>query len=297
MPVVRIGVDVLDRDELRRLIGWPWFLRFGYAAEELRRADRLGAERRLEFLAGRFAAKEAVLKVLGTGFLHGVPPRDICVDQDDDGAPLVRLRGRAAGLGPPAIALSITHKQNVVAAVALGTSAPAPPSHVSTFGNTFGKESVAMPVADTHDEPEASAFLRVRIGQEDAHYGGGLVDGAHVLRLFGDLVTEITARTDGDEGLLAEYTGIRFLAPVRPGDYIEARARLVRSTRLRRMVELEAHKVIEARPEKGVSTVEVLGTPVLVCTAAATTVIPLRKAGARKPGLAPATKSTALKEA
>ncbi|MCE0446861.1 hypothetical protein LT493_26450 [Streptomyces tricolor] len=38
---------------------------------------------------------------------------------------------------------------------------------------------------------------------------------------------------------------------MRPGDYIEARARLVRATRLRRVVELEAHKVIEASPAQG----------------------------------------------
>ncbi|WP_399097104.1 hotdog fold domain-containing protein [Streptomyces sp. BBFR2] len=122
--------------------------------------------------------------------------------------------------------------------------------------------------------PEAVASLRLRIGQEDAHYGGGVVDGARILRLFGDLVTEITVRTDGDEGLLAQYHDVRFAAPVRPGDYIEARGRLVRSTRLRRVVELEAHKVIAGSPEDGPSRAYVLDEPQLVCAATATTVIP-----------------------
>jgi 3-aminobutyryl-CoA ammonia-lyase len=103
------------------------------------------------------------------------------------------------------------------------------------------------------------------------------VDGARILRLFGDLVTEITIRTDGDEGLLAQYGDVRFAAPVKPGDYIEARARLVRRTRLRRVVELEAHKVLSARPETGESSAALLDAPQLVCTATATTVVPFRR--------------------
>jgi 3-aminobutyryl-CoA ammonia-lyase len=125
----------------------------------------------------------------------------------------------------------------------------------------------------TTDQEPLTVTLRVRIGQEDAHYGGQLVDGARILRLFGDLVTEITIRSDGDEGLLSEYAGIRFTAPVRPGDYVEATARLVRSTKLRRFVELTARKVIAAIGE-GPSSAAVLPEPVIVCTARATTVVP-----------------------
>lgn len=127
---------------------------------------------------------------------------------------------------------------------------------------------------DETDEAPVTAFLRVRIGQASAHYGGDLVDGAGILRLFGDLVTEITVRTDGDEGLLAEYSSVNFTAPVRPGDYIEATARLVRRTRLRRVVELEARKVISARRDGAPSAAEVLGSPQPVCRARATTVVP-----------------------
>jgi acyl-coenzyme A thioesterase PaaI-like protein len=125
------------------------------------------------------------------------------------------------------------------------------------------------------DEP-ATAFLRVRIGQEEAHYGGGLVDGSRILQLFGDLLTEITIRHDGDEGLLSEYSAVSFTAPVRPGDYIEATATLVHATRLRRVVELRAHKVIEARPWTRTSTAAALDKPELVCSATATTVVPRR---------------------
>jgi len=43
--------------------------------------------------------------------------------------------------------------------------------------------------------------LRVRISAKDVHYAGDLVDGAHIMKLFGDVATELTIRYDGDEGL------------------------------------------------------------------------------------------------
>ncbi|MFI2549165.1 hotdog fold domain-containing protein [Streptomyces rochei] len=129
---------------------------------------------------------------------------------------------------------------------------------------------MTSPVGDTNP---VTAQLRIRIGQEEAHYGGELVDGARLLRLFGDLVTEITIRTDGDEGLLAEYSDVRFTAPVRPGDYIEATAQLVRSTKLRRFVVLEARKVI-ASSDTSPSAAQPLAEPITVCTANAVTVVP-----------------------
>ncbi|MEU8469141.1 4'-phosphopantetheinyl transferase superfamily protein [Streptomyces sp. NPDC029006] len=286
----RVGVDVLDCSELRRLVERPWFLRFSFAPEELAHAETLGVDRRLEFLAGRFAAKEAILKVLGIGFLQGVAPREICVEHTPHGAPVVHFQGRAAQLSPSSVSVSISHKQNVVAAVAIGlpwTSGAAAENGRTESTESKEPDAVSPPSINTtapvqqsargEQAPETTAFLRVRIGQDEAHYGGDLVDGARILRLFGDLVTEITIRTDGDEGLLAQYSDVRFAAPVKPGDYIEARGRLVRQTRLRRVVELQAHKVLSARPGAGESAATVLDVPQLVCTATATTVVPYRR--------------------
>jgi 3-aminobutyryl-CoA ammonia-lyase len=120
---------------------------------------------------------------------------------------------------------------------------------------------------------QEEAFLRVRIAANDAHYGGGLVAGAKILELFGDLVTEITIRHDGDEGLLRAYEGVEFFAPVGSGDYIEARGRLVVVGNSSRRCELEAYKVIAAKPDLGESAAEVLDEPQLVCKAVATTVV------------------------
>ena len=58
------------------------------------------------------------------------------------------------------------------------------------------------------------SVLRVRVSAAQAHYGGGLVDGAFVLQLFGDAATELLIRHDGDEGLFLTYSEVMFRAPV-----------------------------------------------------------------------------------
>lgn len=117
------------------------------------------------------------------------------------------------------------------------------------------------------------AFLRVRLGAGDAHYGGDLVAGARVLDLFGDLATELAIRHDGDEGLLRAYETVEMLAPVHAGDFLEARGWIVSVGRTSRRCEFEAYKVIAARPDLSSSAAEILPEPVLVCRATGTTVV------------------------
>ena len=117
-----------------------------------------------------------------------------------------------------------------------------------------------------------TASLRIRVGSEDAHYGT-LAAGAFVMQLFGDLATEITVRRDGDEGLLRAYEGVEFLAPVRPGDFLECRATLVREGRTSRTFEAEAWKVITTRQDIAESAAEVLEERILVAKATGTTVV------------------------
>jgi holo-[acyl-carrier protein] synthase len=120
---MRVGIDLLQIGELDRLTTRPWFRRFVFADTELHQAYALGARSR-EFLAGRFAAKEAVLKVLGLGLFQGVPPRDIALGRADSGEPTVTLHGaarQAARLRSITdVEVSITHKGQMVAAVAIG---------------------------------------------------------------------------------------------------------------------------------------------------------------------------------
>src|SRR5205085_9771836 len=83
------------------------------------------------------------------------------------------------------------------------------------------------PVRQGHRMNELpTSLIRLRLGQEDAHYGGNLVAGATQLKIVGDLITELAMRYDGDEGLFRAYESVEFLAPLYAGDWIEARGRM-----------------------------------------------------------------------
>ena len=107
-----------------------------------------------------------------------------------------------------------------------------------------------------------------------AHYGGNLVDGAYVLGLFGDVATELSIRTDGDEGLLAGYEAVQMLAPVHGGDVIEVTATVRRVGRRSRAVDFEARVICRGRPDKSPSAAEVLDPALVATRAQATIVVP-----------------------
>ena len=124
------------------------------------------------------------------------------------------------------------------------------------------------------DNPEQyTSFIRMRLSTSDAHYGGQLVNGAHMLSLFGDVATELAILCDGDEGLLVGYEQIEFLAPLYAGDYLEVTGRITRIGRTSRRMEFEARKVIAARPDIRASAADALETPVVVGRAVGTTVV------------------------
>ena len=123
-------------------------------------------------------------------------------------------------------------------------------------------------------QSDITSLIRLRISEHDAHYAGGLVDGAKMLNLFGDIATELLIRSDGDEGLFVAYDNVQFLAPVRAGDYIEARGRIVGTGRTSRKMEFEARKVIASAGIAGQpSAADVLAEPVVVCKASGTCVV------------------------
>ena len=120
------------------------------------------------------------------------------------------------------------------------------------------------------------SMIRLRMGAHDAHYAGDLVDGAKMLQLFGDVATELLIRCDGDEGLFVAYDKVEFLAPVYTGDYIEAHGRIVSIGKSSRKMQFEAIKVItSARLKDQVSAADVMASPVVVCRASGTCVVPL----------------------
>ena len=108
----------------------------------------------------------------------------------------------------------------------------------------------------------------------DAHYGGGLVDGAYVLGLFGDVATEACVRMDGDEGLFASYSDVQFRAPVLAGDVIEATCMVTAVGRRSRQLSFEARVISRADLARGDSAAAVLDTPIVAVTATGTVVVP-----------------------
>lgn len=127
------------------------------------------------------------------------------------------------------------------------------------------------------DASQASVTQRARMSLSDAHYGGNLVAGAKIMELFGDVATELCIRHDGDEGLLAAYDLVEFKKPVFAGDFLEVKGRITRVGNRSRTIELEAWKVIEARPDLGASKAQVLQEPVLVARARCTVVVPKKE--------------------
>ena len=118
------------------------------------------------------------------------------------------------------------------------------------------------------------SMIRVRMSSGDAHYGGNLVDGAHMLALFGDVATELLIIQDGDEGLFCAYDNVEFLAPVYAGDFIEAVGEIVKVGNTSRTMVFDARKVIAPRPDVSPSAADVLPEPVVVCRASGTCVTP-----------------------
>jgi 3-aminobutyryl-CoA ammonia-lyase len=119
----------------------------------------------------------------------------------------------------------------------------------------------------------ASATHRVRLSHADAHYGGGLVAGAKVLEVFGDIATELCIRTDGDEGLFAGYSSVEFLAPLHAGDFVEARGRVVSAGRTSREMEFELVRYAGPRPEVSDSAADLLDEVEIVARATGTCVV------------------------
>jgi holo-[acyl-carrier protein] synthase len=90
------------------------FLRRIYTAREREYCERF--KNKYERYAGRFAAKEAAMKALGTGWRRGVRWVDLEVVRETSGRPTLAITGEAAKiagqLGVKSVALSITHTEN-----------------------------------------------------------------------------------------------------------------------------------------------------------------------------------------
>lgn len=121
---VGLGVDIVEIDRMRRILErTPSFARRVFSCEECCYCDATAAPE--VHYATRFAAKEAVVKALGTGFSRGIGVRDIEVKRSSKGRPYVVLSGRAKqiaremGVRELPISLSYTHTDAVACALAI----------------------------------------------------------------------------------------------------------------------------------------------------------------------------------
>lgn len=129
MRIVGHGIDIVEIEHFRRLCqdGSDDALARSFTRAELAHSAE-GADR-AERLAGRFAAKEAVLKALGVGWTHEIAWTDIEVAALPSGAPTVTVRARCAEFaterGVTSWLVSISHTSTVAMAsvIALSDSA------------------------------------------------------------------------------------------------------------------------------------------------------------------------------
>ena len=124
------------------------------------------------------------------------------------------------------------------------------------------------------EEKKYTSLIRLRMSAKDAHYGGNLVDGAHMVHLFGDVATELLIQCDGDEGLFCAYNNIEFKAPVYAGDFIEAYGEITHIGNTSRTMKFEASKVAVPRPDISDSAADFLAEPIVVTIAEGTCVTP-----------------------
>jgi holo-[acyl-carrier protein] synthase len=114
--IIGSGIDIAEVDRIEQSIeryGHRFINRI-YTEAEIRYVERKA--NRFERYAARFAAKEAGMKAIGTGWSHGVRWRDFEVTNLASGKPTLRLHGRAAEiaqqLGVRSVSLSLTHTRS-----------------------------------------------------------------------------------------------------------------------------------------------------------------------------------------
>lgn len=116
--IVGVGCDIIEIERIARAIKSESFIRRVFTADEAAYCQRRGQQAPASF-AARFAAKEAVLKALGTGLREG-SLQEIAVDNDGLGKPLVQLSGHfamlAKQLGVKNIQISLSHSRELATA-------------------------------------------------------------------------------------------------------------------------------------------------------------------------------------
>ncbi len=148
MEILGIGTDIIECPRIGKMIEQhgELFLRRVYTEREIRYCQC--RKHAIEHFAGRWAAKEAILKALGTGWSRGVAWTDIEVRNGHDGQPRVLVCGgakeAALRLGVGDILLSISHCRTYATAYALAVRS----------SETRGRAEADAPEPEPDSEPE-----------------------------------------------------------------------------------------------------------------------------------------------
>lgn len=139
--IIGLGTDIVEIDRVRSLIErhGESFLNRCFTVDEIAYASK-HRDTAVRF-AGRWAAKEAVVKVLGTGFVKGITFHDIEVLPLDTGQPRIELSGGAgeiaAGMGISTVLITISHAKLYATATAVGVA-----GNGSGLGGNSGSEEI-----------------------------------------------------------------------------------------------------------------------------------------------------------
>jgi holo-[acyl-carrier protein] synthase len=129
--IVGLGTDIIENVRIGQMIEkhGELFLQRVFTEQEIRYCQRRRAA--IQHYAGRWAAKEAVMKTLGTGFTRGVGFHDIEVVSKRSGQPTIKLRGGAAEvakrMGIDDVLISISHCRAYATATAIAVQHSAKP--------------------------------------------------------------------------------------------------------------------------------------------------------------------------
>jgi holo-[acyl-carrier protein] synthase len=128
MNILGIGTDIIECPRIGRMIEQhgELFLSRVYTEREIRYCQ--ARKRALEHFAGRWAAKEAILKAIGTGWTKGIAWTDLEVRNDAGGQPQVHVRGGAREIalarGIGNLLVSISHCRTYATAFAIAVGGP-----------------------------------------------------------------------------------------------------------------------------------------------------------------------------
>jgi holo-[acyl-carrier protein] synthase len=124
MSIIGIGTDIVENARIKKMIEQhgEHFVERVFTAREIQYCtERKTSE---QHFAARWAAKEAVLKVLGTGWIAGITWTDVEVVKDASGAPHIDLHGEAADIaaekGIDEIQITLSHCKEYAVAFAVG---------------------------------------------------------------------------------------------------------------------------------------------------------------------------------